>query len=132
MPSSLPPEIQDQIVRENRHFAAAPQAFFEAWKRGVELAGPNYFGSTDYELNHLVHATNKDHLRPILLRIADDLGVLSGGERLFLSAMVSFYDSREGGAMLKRCGFEGLSDLGRLDLQRRQIVADLLLNYDGW
>ena len=45
----------------------------------------------------------------------DALGVLSSGQRMFLSAMVSFYNAREGGAMLKRCGFEGLSDLGGLD-----------------
>lgn len=37
----------------------------------------------------------------------DALGVLSSGQRMFLSAMVSFYNAREGGAMLKRCGFEG-------------------------
>ena len=62
----------------------------------------------------------------------DALGVLSGGQRMFLSAMVSFYNSREGAAMLKRCGFEGLADLGGLDLERRQVIADLVLNYSGW
>ena len=30
----LPQEVVDQIMREEQHFAAAPQAFFEAWKRG--------------------------------------------------------------------------------------------------
>ena len=34
--------------------------------------------------------------------------------------------------MLKRCGFEGLSDLGDLDLERRKVIADLTLNYNGW
>jgi len=34
--------------------------------------------------------------------------------------------------LLKRCDFEGLADLGRLDLQRRQVIADLVLNYHGW
>ena len=29
----LPQEVVDQIMREEQHFAAAPQAFFEAWKR---------------------------------------------------------------------------------------------------
>ena len=58
--------------------------------------------------------------------------VLSSGQRMFLSAMVSFYNSREGGAMLKRCGFEGLSDLGGLDLERRKVIADLTLHYNGW
>ncbi len=34
--------------------------------------------------------------------------------------------------MLKRCHFQGLSDFDGLDLQRRQVIADLLLNYSGW
>ena len=51
---------------------------------------------------------------------------------MFLSAMVSFYNAREGAAMLRRCGFEGLSDLGGLDLERRQVISDLMLNYTGW
>ncbi len=51
---------------------------------------------------------------------------------MFLSSMVSFYDAREGGAMLRRCQFEGLADLGGLDLQRRKVIADLLLHYNGW
>jgi hypothetical protein len=42
-----------------------------------------------------------------MLMLNDALGVLSSGQRMFLSAMVSFYNAREGGAMLKRCGFEG-------------------------
>ena len=37
---------------------------------------------------------------PDMLRLNDALGVLSSGERMFLSAMVSFYNAREGGAML--------------------------------
>ncbi len=40
----LPREVVDQIMREEQHFAAAPQAFFEAWERGVEIAGPEWFG----------------------------------------------------------------------------------------
>jgi hypothetical protein len=40
----LPQEVVDQIMREEQHFAAAPQAFFEVWKRGVEIAGPQWFG----------------------------------------------------------------------------------------
>ena len=80
----------------------------------------------------LQRATTKWDLRPKLLMLNDALGVLSSGQRMFLSAMVSFYNSREGGAMLKRCGFEGLSDLGGLDLERRKVIADLTLNYNGW
>ena len=41
-------------------------------------------------------------------------------------------NAHEGGALLKRCGFEGLSDLSGLDLERRRVIADLVLNYNGW
>lgn len=84
----LPQEVVDQIVREERHFSAAPQAFFEAWKRGVEIAGPQWFGDGTRE--GLNQAKSKWDLRPDMLRLNDALGVLSSGERMFLSAMVSF------------------------------------------
>lgn len=125
----LPREVVDQIVREERHFAAAPQAFFEAWKRGVEIADPEWFGDGTRE--GLNQAKSKGDLRPDMLRLNDALGVLSSRERMFLSAMVSF-NAREGGAMLKRCHFHRLSDFDGLDLPRRQVIADLLLNYSGW
>ena len=108
----------------------APQAFFEAWKRGAEIAGPEWFGDGTPE--GLQRAASKWDLRPKVLLLNDALDVLSGGQRMFLSAMVSFYNAREGGAMLRHCGFEGLSDLGGLDLQRRQVITDLVLNYSGW
>ncbi|TEI20841.1 hypothetical protein IPC1310_04225 [Pseudomonas aeruginosa] len=126
----LPREVVDQIMREEQHFAAAPQAFFEAWKRGVEIAGPEWFGDGTRE--GLNQAKTKWDLRPDMLRLNDALGVLSSGERMFLSAMVSFYNAREGGAMLKRCRFHRLSDFDGLDLERRKVIADLLVNYSGW
>src|SRR3989344_5662007 len=58
----LPQEVVDQIVREERHFSAAPQAFFEAWKRGVEIAGPQWFGDGTRE--GLNQAKSKWDLRP--------------------------------------------------------------------
>jgi len=64
--------------------------------------------------------------------IDEHLDVMSRGERLFLAAMASFYNARDSVPLLKRCDFEGLADLGRLDSQRRQVIADLVLNYHGW
>lgn len=130
MSQILTPEVLALIIRENAHFAQAPQAFFDAWKRGVKLAGAGWFG--DGTRAGLLRATDKWNLTPRLPELHEALGVLSGGERMFLSAMVSFYDHREGGAMLRRCKFEGLADLGGLDLERRRVIADLLLNYSGW
>ncbi|MGQ5242473.1 hypothetical protein [Xanthomonas arboricola] len=126
----LPLEIVGQIMQEVQHFADAPQAFFEAWKRGVEIAGAEWFGEGPPE--GLNQAKSKWDLRPNVLRINDALGGLSSGERMFLSAMVSFYNARDGGPMLKRCHFHGLSDFDGLDLERRKVIADLLVNYSGW
>lgn len=126
----LPSEFVDQIAREQRHFAAAPDAFLQAWKRGVQLAGPQWFGDGTPE--GLSLARDKWDLCPDVPRISKAVGVLSGGERMFLAAMVSFYNERKGGALLKRCGFHGLADFGGLDLQRRKVLADLVLNYGGW
>ncbi len=127
---SLPQEVVDQIALEEAHFALAPSAFFRAWKRGVEIAGVEWFGDGTRE--GFLNAASKWDLRPNLLLLNDALGVLSGGQRLFLSAMVSFYNNHEGAAMLKRIGFEGLADLGGLDLERRKVIAQLVLNYSGW
>ncbi len=130
MNQHLPREVVDQIAREKQHFAAAPDAFFQAWKRGVQLAGPQWFGDGTPEGLRL--ARDKWALCPDVPRISKAIGVLSGGERMFLAAMVSFYNERKGGALLKRCGFHGLADFGGLDLQRRKVLADLVLNYGGW
>ena len=65
----LPQEVVDQIMREEQHFAAAPQAFFEVWKRGVEIAGPQWFGDGTRE--GLNQAKSKWDLRPDMLRAND-------------------------------------------------------------
>ena len=94
---SLPEDVLDQMALEQAHFDAAPQAFFEAWKRGAQIAGHEWFGDGTRE--GLQRDTTKWDLRPNMLMLNDALGVLSSGQRMFLSAMVSFYNSREGGAM---------------------------------
>ena len=130
MSLSLPHEVFDQIARDDAHFTQAPSAFFQAWKRGAEIAGAEWFGDGTRE--GWTRAASKWDLRSNMPLLNDAFGVLSAGQRMFLSAMVSFYNAREGGAMLKRCDFEGLSDLGGLDLDRRHVIADLVLNYNGW
>ena len=127
---SLSQAVFDQLALEEAHFTRAPSAFFQAWKRGAEIAGAEWFGNGTQA--GLERATTKWDLRPNMLLVNDALGVLSAGQRMFLSAMVSFYNAREGAAMLRRCGFEGLADLDGLDLERRKVIADLVLNYNGW
>lgn len=130
MSQLLPVEVIDLLAREQRHFACAPTAFFQAWKRGVKVVGPQWFGDGTHE--GLRHAVSIEDLRPDMLGLNDALRTLSSNQGLFLSLMVSFFNAREGAAMLRRCRFEGLADLGDFDLERRQIIADLLMNYSHW
>ena len=96
----------------------------------ITQTGVEWFGDGTHE--GLQRAKSRWELRPNVQRLNDALGVLSGGQLMFLAAMVSFYNSDEGGAMLNRCQFKGLADLGGLDLDRRKAIADLLLHYHGW
>lgn len=122
--------IFDELAREQAHFADAPEAFLRAWKQGVELAGVRFFGKGTRQA--LDAATRKWDLCPNLTLITDAIKVISHGEAIFLASLVSFYDSDEGGRLLRHVGVDGLADLGRLDLKCRTIVADLLLHYTGW
>ena len=108
----------------------APEAFFDAWKHGVELAGVRFFGQGTREAFDL--ALNKWDLCPNVPLIRVAIGPMSPGEKIFLAAMVSFYDAHDGGALLQRVGVQGLSDLGGLDAERREVIASLLVHYHGW
>ena len=123
-------EAVQTLIRVEAHFSQAPQSFFDAWKEGVLLAGPGLFGKGTRDGLDL--AVCKWDLRPRMTEIRRCIGPMSSGQRVFLAAMTSFYNSKEGGALCKRVGVHGLADLGVLDLQRRQVIADLILNYDGW
>lgn len=120
----------EEIALEQAHFSKAPAAFFHAWKRGVELAGLRLFGTGTR--HNLDNAADKWDLCPNLVQIKDVIGVMSSGEKVFLAAMVSFYNAKDGAALFRRVGIHGLADLGGLDLERRKIIATLILNYCGW
>jgi len=130
MNDSIPQSVLRRLNAEVQHSIQAPASFLEAWKRGVQLAGTHWFG--DGTPAQMDRATTKDDLVPRLTAIKSSIGVLSGGEQTFLAAMVSFYDTREGGTLLRRTGFQGLADLTNLDLRHRQVIADLILHYAGW
>lgn len=120
----------DEIALETAHFAAAPTAFFQAWKRGVALAGTHLFGKGKHA--DLDHAASVWDLCPKVQLIDHAIGVMSSGQKVFLAALVSFYNAEDGGKLLERIGVRGLADLGGLDLKRRTVIAALILNYNGW
>ena len=67
-----------------------------------------------------------------MLRLNDALGVLSSRERMFLSAMVSFYNAREAVPCSSAATSTGCRTSTASICPRRQVIADLLLNYSGW
>ena len=130
MPSLTPETALEQMAEETAFLAQAPDDFFLAWQQGVELAGAAFFGTGTPA--GLASATSKWDLAPDLPLIAEALGAMSSGERVFIAAMASFYNSHESTPLLRDAGIEGLADLGRLDQRRRQVIARLLLSYTGW
>lgn len=104
-------------------------AFFDAWRRGVAIAGHRWFGEG---IDNPGPATTKWDLRPRVDEIESALGWLSSGEAMLLAAMVGFY-SDDGGRLLRDLGSGGLSDIAAaLDEPRRRVIADLLVSYPGW
>lgn len=122
--------VFEEITVEQAHFAAAPTAFFRAWKSGVLLAGVRFFGAGTK--TNLDAAADVWDLCPNVDLISAAIGVMSGGEKVFLASLVSFYNAEDGGRLMQRVGVHGLADLGGLDLARRTILAALILNYTGW
>jgi len=133
--TEIPPDVLEQLHEESRlemqHWQGAPARFFDAWKEGARLAGYQYFGDGTKE--GLNRASDKNQLRPDYPLISSAIGVISSGERVFISTLYSFYNSEDGGELMRRCDIAGMADVvSNLDLPRRQVLAALMLSYTGW
>ncbi len=136
---SMMKALADQMA-EASFYENAPVRFLEAWKKGVELIGPEFFmtrrpglGAKDMPLASVDLIRDKWQACPDPDAVEAGLDVLSSGEAALLVAMCSFYNPEWGGGLMRHMGINGLADLAsRLDLQERQIITDLLLNYTGW
>jgi len=71
-------------------------------------------------------------LRPNLRVISTLFEVLTHQERVFLAALVSFFDTDIGSDLLKQSGVKGLSDLGVLNVEQRDVLAALILHNHAW
>jgi hypothetical protein len=105
-------------------------AFFEAWRDAVSIAGPRWFG--DGTAEGARRATTKWDLRPRWDEIQAQFGVLSSTEKLFLAVLYGFYNSATSAKLLTSAGFEGFSDLANLDETQRRLVARLVVAFSGW
>ena len=109
---------------------AREEAFLDAWKRGVRLAGERCFDITSASVEG---ATDKDELRPSWDYVEAHLLDRSRGEAAFLASLCAFFNSHWGQALLERAGCPNLCDLAeRLDSERTGIIAELFLSYQGW
>lgn len=108
----------------------AETEFLLNWMRAVQLAGPTYFG--DGTLAGFRAANSKWDLCPNVELIESAIGVMSHGEKIFIAALVSVYDDVSGGDLLQQVGVHGLADFGLLDAQRRTLLANLIIHYNGW
>lgn len=109
--------------------AGAPERFLAAWKKGVELAGENYFKLKC----PLEQAKEKWDLCPNYELIAKVIGKISHGQAAMLGLMHSFYDSEEGQKLLKEANVENFVDALRLlSEEAKEVIAKLWMNYQGW
>ncbi|WP_248746212.1 hypothetical protein [Pseudomonas sp. MWU12-2037] len=130
MPQEPIDPILAELIRTHHQSTQTPHLFFRAWKQAVQLAGITYFG--DGSRSGFQDAQSKWDLCPNMPLIQRAIGVMSHGEKVFLAALVSFYNAEDGGRLLQAVDVHGLADLGVLDAKRRALIAHLILNYSGW
>jgi|GEM_PF-4479789 len=106
--------------------------FLAAWKIAIRLVGEEFF---DLKTT-LEEATEKDQLQPSHKKI---LSVVKGevyakGETLaFLGILYSFYDSEEGQRFFLELGYDSfIHALRKISPTHQAVIAELVLNYDGW
>lgn len=119
--------IFKKIINEEKLYNEKPAKFLAAWKRGVKLAGEDYFiviGTVD-------DATDKNQLRPNYEVIDRALSCVSGGEAIFLAALYSFYNAYDGQRYLEQVNNPNITDLACLDREHVEIISELFLNYTG-
>lgn len=105
-------------------------AFFFAWKKGVEIAGFRFFG--DGSQQGFKKSDCRWHLRPNMQVVKKNFEILTDQERVFLAALVSFFNAEEGSSLLKQSGVRGLSDLGLLTYEQRDVIAGLIMHHHAW
>lgn len=112
-------ETQDQAID-----------FLLAWRDGVKIAGDNKFLCMKS-----AHAdvTTWHQLAPRLDVMRKAATTCSQSEVAFFAAMASFYNAAEGGKLLKKAGCNTFGDIANiLNHKQRAVIAELLVNFQGW
>ncbi len=116
--------------KEIDHWINCEAAFMAAWRQGVSyLSGKGFF----HNEHMFAEARIRNTIRPNLSTFAEISNEASSGEVKFAYMMASFYNQRVISMFAEEHGvdisFTGISGLG---LQFRNVIKDLLINYNGW
>jgi hypothetical protein len=117
----------DEYTR--RRYPLEERPFSQAWRRAI---GFKYYYRNFFSRDSMQSRSFRGWTPRVAL-IKKELDGMSASDAIFLAALVSFYNGDTGGRLLRGLGAQGLSDIATgLDEERRQILADLLVNYIGW
>ena len=120
MPSTAQPISQEMHLHN---------AFAQAWKEGVLLAGPSLFGCQAAKPEAARHW---HQLAPKLELMRKAVTNKSQAEAFLIAVMASFYNGAEGQKLLDKAGLsfgEGALIAGD---KARSVIARLFASYRGW
>ena len=124
-------EAIQETVRVRNHYANANERFLAAWKKAVEMIGPQYFHCKNLEA--LKATINREQLRPDNSAIESYINVCSVGQGVFIGAVISFFNGDWGSEICSGFGYSGIGDVAnRLELNELEIVVELMLSHTGW
>lgn len=119
--------VDDEYMR--RLYPLEERPFSQAWRRAIGFKR-DYRRFFDRQEHRSVSYRG---WMPKVAMIKKELDAMPASDAIFLATLVSFYNGDTGGRLLRGLGAQGMSDIAAtLDQQRRQILADLLVNYVGW
>lgn len=103
--------------------------FLRAWKHAVTPVS-GYFGG----LEAVIAATDKDHLKPDMPVIRENLSLISTAEEAYLIALVSFVNTAHAERLVADSRSNQLIGhlAGRLSKEQRHAIAQLVVTYGGW
>lgn len=104
-------------------------AFLQAWKEGIELAGPSRFSCTARSIEDAAHWRQ---LTPDLAVMRRTIVNKSQAEAYLIAIMASFYNDAEGQKLLQKAGLTFGGGALVVGDKARCIIARLFASYRGW
>jgi len=105
--------------------------FLAAWKAGIKASQhPSFFGG---DAQHLDRIHLKEPLAPRTKTINPKILELPISQAALVAAMVGFYNPADGHRLQAKLNIKTTAELAQaLNPAQREIVAQLLINYERW